>query len=334
MRHPVFSLLLRLAVAGLLLALLFRLVADWEKTWAYLRGVDMRILFVALPLAIAGEIVTAFKWKLLIRHVGFHLPMRLAVHASFVGMFYNNFAPGSVGGDVARTLIVAPVVKSKAKAAASAFMQRNTGLAGLLVVGNVASWIWPMTIPLPGPYESGWYSSPAFWFGLITLGYVAVNGLLLSRRFYIVWNLVRRWSGRLRVADRLAHILHRLHEEVILYRGYIVTPLLLSILSQVADSAMVFLLAKSLGMTIGFAPFLISVPLATLAALVPVTFNGIGLREAAYALILGGTVVSNEAAIALALLHFVMIAVLSLGGGLVHAWDLVKKTTSEGERVR
>lgn len=306
---------IRIAGAAALLVLVFRVLADLETTIDLLKSAASFWLLAGLLIAVTGELVTALKWRFLARHIGSDLPLAQSVRISLVGMFYNNLLPGSVGGDVARLLMAARHLGGRARAAASVFMQRNSGLGGLLIVGNIASWLWHSSLVPPGSPAYRW---PAAWFAVITIGYLAVNLVLLSPAAYRrAWRLLTGFAEQRAFIASATSKLRRLHQELLPFRGYWSTPLLLSVISQLIDCTLVYVAARALGLAPPYYLFLVSVPLVTVAALMPVTFNGIGLREIGYILLLSAAGVSEEAAAGIGLLQFGYIAALSAAGGLL-----------------
>lgn len=295
--------------------LVFRLLADLDTTIALLASAAPAWLFTGLLIAISGELVTALKWRFLARHIGSNLPMAQSVRISLIGMFYNNVLPGSVGGDVARLLMAARHLGGRARAAASVFMQRNSGLGGLLIVGNIASWVWHSSLV---PAGSPAYRWPSAWLAVITFGYLAANLVLLSPGAYRrAWNLLGKFRQRHSLVISVATKLRRLHEELLPFRGYWTTPLLLSVVTQLIDCTLVYAAARALGLVPPYYLFLVSVPLVTVAALMPITFNGIGVREIGYILLLSAAGIPEEAAAGIGLLQFGYIATLSAMGGLL-----------------
>ena len=71
-----------------------------------------------------------------------------------------------------------------------------------------------------------------------------------------------------------------------------------------------------------FGIVLVAAPFVTLAALLPVTLNGIGLREFAYVLLFAGSGIANETAVIVSLLQFSLIALMSTVGFVIHAAEL------------
>jgi uncharacterized protein (TIRG00374 family) len=313
---------IRAALAACLLVLVFRIFADFGKTLAYIRHASPALLLFGFTMAVLGEVLTAYKWKLLLKHIGHRIGLWDSTRVSFIGMFYNNLLPGSLGGDLVRTMFVADRVGGTLRAAASVFMQRNTGLAGLLIVANVASWIWRDRIPpIAGKYELPYLLSyPATWFAIATAGYVAINLAMVSERLYkLAWRTAQGHSpAHTGLRGKILRALHTLHEEIRYYRTYWGVPLLLSFLTQLIDSTLVFVISRALGLELPFHPFLIAVPMVTLAAMLPISINGIGLREAGYVLLLASAHVPPEAAVGISLIQFSYIAILSLLGGLLH----------------
>ncbi len=329
------SLGIRLAVGFGLLAFLFMRHADLQQVWKLIAGSSGSHLLFALFIAISGEVITAYKWRLLVSHIGGNLPILTAVKASFIGMFYNNLFPGSVGGDIARVLLIARHAGGKARATASAFMQRNTGLAGLFAIGIPAAYIWPRHLDLPTKSALNlpeWMLDVRTWLVGAAIGYAAINTILFSQlAYHRLWSLVR-FERSHPAPSRIHHFfntfmrkLQRFHTELHGYHFWLPLPLVISAFTQLVDICLVYTLAQALGLNVPFHVLLVAVPVVTLANLAPVTVNGIGLREAVYVALLHSAGVSANQAVALSLLHFATITMLAAMGGLLHAFAPAKQ---------
>jgi glycosyltransferase 2 family protein len=82
----------------------------------------------------------------------------------------------------------------------------------------------------------------------------------------------------------------------------------------------VWLLARGLGIEAPLLFHLIAVPIIEVIALVPISFNGIGLREGAYVFLYAQIGVAPEAALALSLAWTLLLLTFSLVGGLCWLW--------------
>ncbi len=321
----------RFLVGITLLMFLFSRHADLRQVWQLIAQSDGSILFFAVFLAISGEVITAWKWRRLVSHIGGNLPLLHAVRAAFIGMFYNNFFPGAVGGDIVRVLLIAREAGGKARATASAFMQRNTGLAGLFIIGVVSAFLWPRQLEWPGDYKFSarnmWLTDCRLWLLGALAGYGAVNLIIFSQVVYgRAWKLIKFEEthpnrSRLHGAFRMAlQKVQRFHTELHGYRFWLPLPLVISAVTQLIDVYLVYNLGMALGLAIPFSILLVTVPMVSLANLAPVTINGIGLRETMYVALLYSAGVSASEAVALSLLHFSVITVLAVAGGFLHAF--------------
>lgn len=330
------SLLIRLCVGVLLLVAIFSTRAKLGETLEVLRGAGKGWLLIALALAVLGEFLTSQKWNWLLSGAGYRIGTWPAFRASLVGMFYNNFLPGSVGGDVVKTMMVARDAGGLAIAAASTFVQRNTGLAALLIIANIAVWLKPVTLALFPP-RMELFNSLRFWFGALAVGYVMANVVIFAPGVAAQWKrasgfLAARRAGRL--LGVVAQKAGRLHESLLLFRSGLPLAVAVSLFTQMTDCAMVYVLSRAVHLDLSFAYFCYFAPAVAVAALVPVSVNGIGLREAVYILLLQSVHVTPEKAVGISVLQFGYILLLSASGGLLHLLHRGEETGATGLRPR
>jgi uncharacterized membrane protein YbhN (UPF0104 family) len=116
-------------------------------------------------------------------------------------------------------------------------------------------------------------------------------------------------------------------EIVAIYRrspGLLLAASCLSVVVQAANAVMVWLLARSLGLSLSGSGsgselhlplFFTLVPLVSLLSLAPVSINGLGVREGSLVVLLAPLGVAAEEAITLALLWFSVFVAAGLAGG-------------------
>jgi len=319
------TLLIRISVGIALLAFLFTRHADIGSVSRLIRNASLPWVIFAIFLSASGEVITAYKWRRLIAHIGGNLPILKAIRASFIGMFYNNFFPGSVGGDIIRVLLVSREAGGKARATASAFMQRNTGLAGLFVVGLPATFLWPRHIQLPANIPlPPLLTDTRFLITFALAGYTATNALLFNRTAYHrLWQISDYEESHLpanrihRVIRIILRKLQRFHAELHGYSFWLPLPLAISAFTQMIDIVLVFTLGQALGISVTLPLLMTVVTLVSLGNLIPVTVNGIGLRETLYVSLLASASIPANQAIALSLCHFSVIMLMAAVGGLL-----------------
>ncbi len=239
---------------------------------------------------IAGQAMCAYRWQLLaaILKVRGRYPEFLAY--TFVGMFTNLFVPGLLGGDAARSVYLGRRYGRMGEAIASVVADRGVGLIGLFWLAAFAA-IFLNFAPFPPSIIT-----PTVAVGAITLaGFLAAP--LVARMIHLMPRALRRAGGI------VALYLHQ--------PGALIPAIALSIVLQITLAAGQYLLAVGLGITVPLSLFILCVPIANVFASLPLTLNGLGIRESAYLVLFGMAGMRKEDAIALGLLWF---AVTMVGG--------------------
>jgi hypothetical protein len=291
-----------------LYAFIFYYWVDVGSIVALLGASDARYVLLAVVVYCGGQLVSAWRWWLLLGPVGLAASYAYLAGAYFVGMFFNIFLPTIIGGDAVKVVLLARKSGAPARAAMSVFMDRNVGLLALLVVATVAAWFAP---PVGGVSLVGLTL-------VIDAGYVVANLVLLNARAY---GLVDRLIARTPLA-RLRQRAADLYQVVAPYKrsyGTLGAALALSFLHQAVVIAMVFLNARALGQTFPLSALAVFVPLVALAGMLPLTVNGIGIRDVLYILLFGQVGASRDLSLSLALLYLAVTFMASLPGGIVYA---------------
>jgi glycosyltransferase 2 family protein len=283
---------------------------DARKIPATLRNAQFGLVGGCVALYLAGQAISTLKWRLLLGPVGLSTPYARLLGFYFTGMFFNLFLPTIVGGDAVKAVLLARETGAPARATMSVFMERDTGLCALLLIALVAAFLAP-------PVTLYGISLVALTW-LLAAGYVVANIVLFSPHAYRVTDRLIARSPLRRMRARAAS----LYEAATPYTraiGVLLPSMLLSIIFQCIVIGVVFLSARALSLSIPLTAVAVFVPLVSLAGMVPVSVNGLGVREALYILLFGRIGISAELAVALALLYLGVTVVASLPGGLVYA---------------
>jgi uncharacterized membrane protein YbhN (UPF0104 family) len=270
-----------------------------------------RLSYVALGVVAyaGGQLTSAYRWHLLLA------PVRLAssywsiAAYYFIGMFFNFFLPTAVGGDAVKAVLLARETGSPARATVSVFMERNLGLLALLTIAVVAAFQAP-------PIQLLGLSLPTLAIGL-ALGFAGVNLLIFSSRAYRLIDrlasmtpLARVWPGTGAIHAALTPYLRTPRT--------VLAALALSFLFQIVVIGVVFLCTRALDLTVPLAALAVFVPLIALGGMLPVSINGLGVRDALYLLLFGRLGYPPDVALSLSLLYLAVTIVSSLPGGLIY----------------
>ena len=233
----------------------------WGPLVRALRLENALYFWLTVALIVACQAIGAYRWQLVAKVDGLSGKFREYCAFYFVGAFTNLFVPGLLGGDAARTAYLGVRHKALAKAAASVVVDRLTGLATLTWLAATASWIIGRRV---FPWN---IRAPIVAAGLVSLGLALLSPTLVP--------LVERLPARI-VAIRDSSLVYLRNPLALL--PAITVSLVLQLLLIVGQ----FLLAVGMSMKVPFPLFLLVVPVSNVFASIPVTLNGLGLREGAY----------------------------------------------------
>ena len=281
---------------------------DIHKIWACLRTAELGWVALAVATYVAGQWLSAYKWWLLLRPVGLVVPYLRMVGFYFVGMFFNIFLPTIVGGDAVKAIVLARETRAVARSTMSVFMERNVGLFALLSIATAAAAFAP---PVPVMHLS--LLSLTL---LLSAGFLVANVVIANRHAYRFVDYLIAMTPLARIRSRASS----LYDAVVPYRrawGVITATVGLSFVFQAVVILVVFLNAKALAQDVPVSALAVFVPLISLAGMLPFSVNGLGIREALYALLFGRIGIPAEVAVSMALLYFVVTLLASLPGGVV-----------------
>lgn len=288
------SRLIRLAVSGVLLGLVaWR--TDWAKFAQAFASLKMQWWCAAVALYVAGQFVSTLRWQQMGRALGFQSPFRQMLGFYFIGMYFNLLLPTSVGGDVVRAWYLNGRSGRRLNAFLCVFLDRFSGLLVLLALACLAVLLSPVTL------------APWIVWSVYGMAASCLAGLALLPT-------LARWArlGDVRVLKIRAAV-------AILKRpGLFARTTLLSVVVQSLGVVMVWMVGRSLGANVPVSFYWILVPMVSLLTMLPVSVNGMGVRELSMAILLAPMGAGQDVAVPLALLWFAVTALVSLTGGLVY----------------
>lgn len=313
----------KLVVSGALIWWLLRDTAVGEVLRA-IRSADLFLFFCALALYGFRYVLGALRWRLLLEPYGSRPPIRYLFASSLVAVFFSNFLPSTIGGEGVRVYDSWRAGLQKSDALFVILMDRAIGLFALLLIALAAA---PFSLPavrgLGIPYLIGW----------LALGLAAVGALMwaLFGPRALLGRLLERFQGRLperfqgQVRQRPGNGGGAGLTTFRSKRGF-ARILLLSLAIQVPVILHYYVLIRAVGPSPPWLAFFFLVPVAVLVMTLPISINGIGVREHVFVLLLARYGVSKSEAIAFSWLAYVVVLLVGLAGGILLA------TRKEGRR--
>jgi hypothetical protein len=298
-------LLLKVLVSAGLLIFFFSRI-ELETFWRTLAAANLSYISLALIVYLVTQLASAGRWSVLTRPLGFRAPYQRLASYYLIGMFFNLFAPSTVGGDVSRIYYLArdsahrdtgDVAGSLLHAAVSVFMDRALGMIVLVWLGAIGLAI-SAQYAVPPPIRLLTFA--------LALGFV-VGGLLIP----VLRRVLPADGHPLVVKLRIALRSYRSRWRVI------PLAILISFAVHLIQAWIHLILGRAIQIEIPFTYCLILYPLVGTFSALPVSLNGLGLREGGYLFLLGVIGIGSEQSIAFGLILFIMVAADSLLGGIV-----------------
>ncbi len=293
--------ILKLGLSGLLIWFLLDSV-DADAVLERVQGMDMGIAAVGLTLLIVQVGVTMVRWQIALRGIDGWLNHSDAFRYIYMGIFFSQTLPSSVGGDAVRMYKGYKRGLTLSQSINGVMLDRvATVLALAFLVAVMTPFIWSrtgdMALVLP--------------FLAIALGGVA--GLCLLMLLDRLPAALQKWRV-VRGLGQLATDTRRLF----LTPRYSLPLLLVSVIGHINVSAAVYFFAKAMGLHgIGLADCIALFPPVLLLTTIPISVAGWGVREAAMVAAFAFIGVADADAFSLSLIFGVAVVVSSLPGGLI-----------------
>ena len=131
------KLFIKLAVTVVCLWYVSRKI-DWALTWKLLQQSNKWWLAAAAVLFILSKIVSSFRLNIYFKKIGVHLSEIANLKLYWLGMFYNLFLPGGIGGDAYKVILLNRQKKQSVKLlSASVLLDRVSGVVGLAILAAI-----------------------------------------------------------------------------------------------------------------------------------------------------------------------------------------------------
>jgi uncharacterized protein (TIRG00374 family) len=300
----VFGVVVKIGVSAAILYFLFRSI-DMRTFWATCLSVrPLSVIFVAALFA-ATQFVSTYRWSTILKK-DVDIPYLRLLSIYYIGMFFNNFLPTMVGGDVVKGYYLYRRTRKGHVALASIFLDRYSGFFALMTITALAL--------IPGYPLIKDTGMPGV-FVLLIGGFVGISLVIWVGTFHSwAMKIMSRihFYGINRKIDTFYKVLmgYKNHYDIL---GKI---FVCSLIVQGGVIMGYYLLGRGLGIDIQPGYYFLFVPLTTVVSMLPVSLSGLGIREGAFVFLFTRVGVTQEQALTLSLMWFAICALISMAGGI------------------
>ncbi len=267
---------LKLGLSALAMYIVFRKV-EFTEVWALVRQSNVWWLVLAFLLFNLSKLFSAYRLLALLGAIGIDLDHAHNLRLCYVGMFYNLFLPGSIGGDGYKVVHLNRRFDAGVKLlVASVLLDRVSGGAILLAMALA------FALPITAQFEVlPSYTDALLWLGLV----VSLPALWILMR-YVFQSF---WEARVPVT-------------------------LWSIAVQSVQVVCAFAILRAFGVEAHYMIYFVLFLASSLASMLPISLGGVGLRELVFLYASQYLPIDETSAISLGLMYFAIIALSSFVG--------------------
>ena len=295
-----------------MLGLVFR-STNFQKLQQTLSLASVWNVVLVVILYASGQFLSSYKWWIIARSGGVTAPYSTALKSYFIGMFVNCFGFGTLGGDLARGVLIAEDKPIKTSAIASVFADRAHGLATLAMIGAISVGLFGrMTL------------EPFYVLILVLFGTGIFGGWFLAPKLIKTF-LPENHKWRKKIDPVLSVFPHQIS-----------TVVYITVVSSAFHILQICLhkyMGLSLGVDIPWSYLFVAIPFVNILSTLPISWNGLGVRENAYVFFLSPAVVSKEQALGFGAMWILAVTFCSAVGGIISVvtrdFDKLKKTEAE-----
>lgn len=268
---------LKLSLTGLALYLVFRKI-DTEQLLGLVKTIHWLWLLPAVLLFVLSKVATAFRLNGYFKNIGLHISERQNWRLYLVGMFYNLFLPGGIGGDGYKVYLLNKHFKTPVKKLIQAALLDRLG--GLVAIVFLLFGFFLLV-----EVQIDWLESGP-WNGLMVAGLVlTIPAFWLAQKLFFKDFLPSFWLGNA-----------------------------WSFAGQVAQLVCAWFILLSLGIHEKQLAYQLVFLLSSIVAVLPLTIGGVGARELVFVYAHTYAGIEETAAVAFSMIFFLISALVSLVG--------------------
>jgi uncharacterized protein (TIRG00374 family) len=289
----------KVAVSATLLAYLFNKV-DFQGVRDSLGRVSYWYLCLAAGILLLQAVAGAVRWSIVIRTISTRIRLRAVLHIMFIGLFFNQTLPSTIGGDAMRIWHIRHHGFPLRTAINSVLLDRLIALVALAVF---------MLLSYPVLYRL--VENPLLRLMVILAALAMISGFAM---LYYFRKIPRRFYGW-RITEEIRHISSEAHRIARHPRraGEIV---LLSVVMHAMTGMAIYEVARGLGLPIGLLECVVLTPPISLITVLPISMAGWGVREAGMVTALAFAGVAAHDALVVSILFGLLLMLISIPGGV------------------
>ncbi len=318
--------ILKILITIALFCYLFKNKVPANEVIQNMKNINPLYLILITILFFFYYLIFSLRWNFLLKAQKIEISKVRSYLYITISFFFNNFLPSGLGMDMIRSAY-AGGKENFEKALGASIMERILGMIGMMLIGITAIFSWKAKFAKLSILYIGLIILIILIYYLLTSLKVSwLKEKLLSIKFLNLGDSIRKFYRAFKIYKNKRRI-------ILVGIGY-------SILVQVFIILINYFTAKGLVIPIPIFALLAYIPIITVISLIPITINGLGLREAAYVYFFCLLNITEGQAMSLSLVFFFTSVIASCAGGIVFIFlsrksqnDIVKYNNSHIAKI-
>jgi glycosyltransferase 2 family protein len=304
---------------GLIAFLLF--TVDFGDMTGRLRESNGYFLLAAFLAAIGDRLIMAYKWNILLRAKAINIPLRRVTGTYWISTFLGLFLPATVGADAIRAYAVSKGGQKGREIVSSIVIERIFGILALLIFVLI-SIVLSIFVFGQSFFENIWNLFGIILIVFVFLSvfiYISLNRSLLQKiyRFFEVRNPKlngNKWVGKLR----------EIYQSYLAYQDHkkdLGVFLIWSFLENLFPIFWTYFLSLAFNIPVPLLYIFILVPIVLVLVRLPISIDGIGIKEGAFVYFLSLIGIPSSDALLLGIASHVLAIISILPGGVLYGFN-------------
>jgi len=297
---------------GLLLLAVILWKIDFNEVMQYLKNVNYWYLLLAYPFLMLNISLKSVRWNFLMRSQGVQLPLSKTLYVYLWGYYFGTVTPGRIG-EISKAIYFQDKFENLGRAFVSVVVDR------LYDIGIRVALLFILY-----PLYSNLFEFRFIGF-LIMLVMVGAGGIVLIR-MKSIRNIVSKMSEFVIpkkfysvIKSNISGFINDMVNMITSVKVVSVTSMI-TFVSYLFYFIMAYSIQKSFNIEMDFTYNIFCVVLTSLAAVVPISISGLGVREAVMIYLFSNIGLGKEAAVLFSLSFFALNPILAIHGWIVNTF--------------
>ena len=299
-------------VVSLCLLIYLATAVDWRQCLELARQADFMMLALAVVLLTVERVLSVIKWRLFLSVKGAAITFWRLFVINYVGGFWGLVLPSSVSADIVRGFYLSKATSDLSLTVTSMAADRFISGVSLVLLACIGGWLAGCRPGLERLREL------TFMIALVT----ALAVFLLFHKSFLRWldrTLVQRFNKWKITQTARQWIISCL--EYKRYPGLLLLAFFYSLTVQVVRVFIFYVVALGFGLHAPLMYYIVFIPLIMVLIMLPVSFNGIGVREVSFVGFFSLAGMPESGAFMVSFAVSVLTTLTTAVGGIIYMFD-------------